>query len=226
MTTKVLLIDDDQAMAQLLGNLLASHGFDLTWADRPSDALAALTPDIGLVLLDVMLPERDGFQFCRDLRGVGDRRPIIMLTGRGDELDRIHGLKAGADDYLPKPFNYMELIARMEAVLRRSGQPVADESPAPPRGMLDVNRRTLRLGEREITLTPTEYRLLEVLTARPGRTYTRGELLNAVDDTGGLESFDRAIDLHISRLRGKVEPDVKSPRHLLTVRGVGYRFEW
>ncbi len=217
---KLLLIDDDQDLADLLRDFLARHGYALDWADRPSEGMKRLDSLPDLVLLDVMLPEADGFEVCRRIRDEGRSVPVIMLTARGDDADRIRGLRTGADDYLPKPFNPMELLARVEAVLRRV-------PPAPPRDSgLDPDRRALRLEDREIPLTPTEYRILEVMGEQPGRAFTRDHLLDLLDDAGAVDSFDRAIDIHISRLRAKLEEDPKQPRHLLTVRGVGYRFEW
>lgn len=216
----LLLIDDDRDLADLLRDFLARQGYVLDWADRPSEGLARLDEAPDLVLLDVMLPEADGFEVCRRLREAGHAVPVIMLTARGDDADRIRGLRLGADDYLPKPFNPMELLARVEAVLRRV--PPAE----PRRAGLDADRRSFRMDAREIPLTPSEYRILDAMTAQPGRAFTRDQLLDLLDDAGALDSFDRAIDIHISRLRAKLEEDPKQPRHLLTVRGVGYRFEW
>jgi DNA-binding response OmpR family regulator len=221
MTASLLLIDDDRDLAELLGDFVVRHGYTLDWADRPSSGLAAIAarrPD--LVLLDVMLPERDGFAVCRELRAGGDATPVIMLTARGDDLDRIRGLRIGADDYLAKPFNPLELVARVEAVLRR-----ARPGPPPGRG-LDPDRRLMRLGAREAALTPSEYRILEALLAQPGRAFTRDQLLSLLDEAGATEAFDRAIDIHESRLRAKLEEDPRRPRHLVTVRGLGYRWEW
>ncbi len=219
-TRKLLLIDDDQDLAELLGDFLARHGYALDWADRPSEGMKRLADRPDLVLLDIMLPEADGFEVCRRLRESGSAVPVIMLTARGDDSDRIRGLRGGADDYLPKPFNPMELLARVEAVLRRV-------PPAEPSGHgLDPDRRSLKLDGREIPLTPTEYRILEAMVEQPGRAFTRDQLLDLMDDAGAVESFDRAIDIHVSRLRAKLEEDPKQPRHLVTVRGVGYRFEW
>lgn len=218
----LLLIDDDHDLAELLGDFVARHGYAMAWADRPSAGLAAMAarrPD--LVLLDVMLPERDGFAVCRELRAKGDATPVIMLTARGDDLDRIRGLQIGADDYLPKPFNPVELLARVEAVLRR-----ARPGAAPPGRGLDPDKRLMRLAGREAALTPSEYRLLEALTAQPGRAFTRDQLLALLDEAGATEAFDRAIDIHVSRLRAKLEEDPRQPRHLVTVRGLGYRWEW
>jgi DNA-binding response OmpR family regulator len=182
-------------------------------------ALLREAPD--LILLDVMLPERDGFEVCRDLRRAGDVTPVIMLTARGDDLDRIRGLNLGADDYLPKPFNPLELLARVEAVLRRA----PGDGTARGDG-LDPDQRTFCIARRQVPLTPSEYRIMEAMTRSPGRAFSRDQLLGLLDDAGAIESFDRAIDIHISRLRSKIEIDTRRPRHLLTVRGVGYRFEW
>ena len=220
MSRKLLLIDDDRELAQLLTDFVGRHGYALDWADRPSAGLAKLADQPELILLDVMLPEQDGFAVCRQLRDQGVTTPIIMLTARGDSLDRIQGLRLGADDYLPKPFNPLELLARVEAVLRRV--PAAES----PRNGLAPDARALRLDGREIPLTPTEYKLLEAMTASPGRAFTRDQLLELLDEAGAVDSFDRAIDIHISRLRAKLEPDPKQPKHLQTVRGVGYRFAW
>lgn len=219
-TRKLLLIDDDHDLAELLRIFLARHGFTLDWADRPSEGLRRLADRPDLVLLDIMLPEADGFEVCRQLRDSGSAVPVIMLTARGDDADRIRGLRGGADDYLPKPFNPLELLARVESVLRRV-------PPAEPTAHgLDADRRSLFLEGREIPLTPSEYRILDAMIQQPGRAFTRDQLLDLLDDAGAVDSFDRAIDIHISRLRSKVEADPKQPRHLLTVRGVGYRFEW
>jgi DNA-binding response OmpR family regulator len=220
MTRKLLLIDDDRDLAQLLTDFVGRQGYELLWADRPSAGFTRLEDRPDLILLDVMLPEMDGFAVCTELRSRGVATPIIMLTARGDDMDRIQGLRLGADDYLPKPFNPLELLARVEAVLRR----VPPEER--PENGLDADTRALRLEGREVPLTPTEYKLLEAMTASPGRAFTRDQLLDLLDEAGAVEAFDRAIDIHISRLRAKVEEDPKQPRHLQTVRGVGYRFTW
>lgn len=219
---KILLIDDDTTMASLLKTLMAQHGFNLASVSLPSQAQAVLDAETELILLDVMLPERDGFEVCREMREAGELRPIIMLTAKGDDMDRIRGLQLGADDYLPKPFNHLELVARIQAVLRRT----TAQSLLVRANGLDPDRRELKVRGRAIPVTPMEFRLLEVLTACPGRVFSRGELLNLLDTDSILESFDRAVDLHVSRLRNKLEENPKQPRHLVTVRGVGYRFEW
>ncbi len=217
---KLLLIDDDQTLAMLLKSVLAEEGFDLVWADRPSKGIPLLADKPELLLLDVMLPELDGFEVVRKLREAGEQTPIIMLTGKGGDTDRIKGLNLGADDYLPKPFNHLELLARVAAVLRR--RPPLETSG----NTLDKDRRTLRLAGREFALTATEYRLLEALTDAPGRVFSRAELMDVLDEAGAVEAFDRAVDSHVSRLRSKIELDPRNPRHLFTVRGMGYRFQW
>jgi len=217
---KLLLIDDDRELAQLLQDFLAQQGYVVDWADRPSRGLERLAAHPELVLLDVMLPEQDGFAVCEQLRKAGQSVPVIMLTAKGDDLDRIKGLRLGADDYLPKPFNPFELLARIEAVLRR-----VPPAETPGQG-LDRDNRSLWLGDRQIPLTPTEFKLLEAMSAAAGRVFTRDQLLDLLDEAGATDSFDRSIDIHVSRLRGKIEENPKQPRHLLTVRGLGYRFEW
>ena len=220
---KLLLIDDDQTMASLLASLLAQHGFETEWAASPTEGLRRLDGSVALILLDIGLPEEDGFTVLRRLRDRGERRPIVMLTGRTDDQDCIRALNLGADDYVCKPFNYLALVARIEAALRRASWTAP---AAPPGDGLDRDQRVLRIGGRSVLLTVMEYRLLEVMTARPGRTFERGELWGLIDEGGEASSFDRAIDLHVGRLRAKLEADPKEPRHLLTVRGVGYRFAW
>jgi DNA-binding response OmpR family regulator len=217
---KLLLVDDDETLATLLRSLLAQHGYELAWADRPSKGMAMLADEPELLLLDVMLPEQDGFALCQSLRESGERIPVIMLTAKGDDTDRIKGLNIGADDYLAKPFNYLELIARIEAVLRRQAPATAAADG------LDHDRKILRLGSRTFTLTPMEYRILSVVTERPGKTYSRSELLERLDETGSMDNLDRSIDIHVSRLRAKIETQPRQPRHLLTVRSFGYRFQW
>ncbi|MDB5097123.1 MAG: two component transcriptional regulator, winged helix family [Cyanobacteria bacterium RYN_339] len=220
---KLLLIDEDRTMARLLSSLLAQHGLEVVHAVTLQDGQRRLDASIELVLLEAGLPDGDGFTALRTWRDHGERRPILMFTGRVDDKDCIRGLTLGADDYIKKPFNYMEVIARIQAALRRVGWGGA---PGKTGDGLDRDERSLRIDGRVVPLTFTEYRLLDVLVGRPGRTFTRDELWEALDEEGTGGSFDRAIDLHIGRLRGKIEADVKEPRHLLTVRGVGYRWTW
>ncbi|MBI6545749.1 MAG: response regulator transcription factor [Cyanobacteria bacterium NC_groundwater_1444_Ag_S-0.65um_54_12] len=228
MSKKLLLIDDDQELAHLLEDFLSCHGYTLWWSDRLSAAHDHLLQQPDLILLDIMLPEQSGFEVCSKLRSAGNPTPIIMLTARNADPDKIHGLRLGADDYLPKPFNPLELLARIEAVLRRTGLPETKQAQwledySGPR--LDPDRRMLYLADREVVLTPYEYRLLEAMIAAPGRVFSRDQMLDLLDDTGTYDSFDRAIDIHVSRLRNKIEANPRQPEHLITVRGVGYRFE-
>ena len=220
MAPRLLLIDDDRDLARLLKAYLGRHGYELDWADRPSEGLRQMANPPDLVLLDVMLPEQDGFAVCRALREAHAATPIIMLTARGDHADRVQGLRTGADDYVPKPFDPLELLARIEAVLRRA------PARASQAGALDVDRKSLVIGGRELPLTLSEFKLLEAMTQAPGKLFRRDELLDLLDEAGASDASDRAIDVHISRLRMKLEPDPKQPRHLITVRGLGYRFEW
>ncbi|MEB3237369.1 MAG: response regulator transcription factor [Candidatus Sericytochromatia bacterium] len=230
---RLLVVDDDPDLAGLLSTFLERHGYAVEVRGHGhglEDIVAAGDAAPDLLLLDVMLPGRDGFTLCRDLRERGLSVPIVMLTGRGDDLDRIRGLRLGADDYLPKPFNPHELLARIEAVLRRTASPASvavHPAPDAPQGnRFEGDERTLWLEGRSYVLTPTEARLIEVMTASPGRTFTRDQLLDALDVAGAHDVFDRAIDVQISRLRAKIEDNPRRPRHLHTVRGLGYRFTW
>jgi DNA-binding response OmpR family regulator len=220
---KLLLIDDDHAMAPLLGSLLSQHGFEVVWTKAPAEAASRLGDETAAILVGLDLPGEEGFALVKRLREEGERRPILALSTRSGDQDCIRALKTGADDYLAKPFNYLVLVARLESSLRRS----AWCTPSAPTGDgLVKDQRALRLRGRVIPLTVTEYHLLEVMTAHAGKTFPRGDLWELIDAEGTLDSFDRAIDLHMSRLRAKLEANPKEPRHLLTVRGVGYRFEW
>lgn len=219
---QVLLIDNDRNVASLLTDFLGVNGYRLNWAPRPSaaDKLLAERPD--LILLDVLLPERDGLEVCRELRGTGNQTPIILLASGGGDQNCIRGLRLGADDYLPKPFNPQVLLARIEAVLRRAAPSERD----PGHGLrLDLERKTLDLPSGEVPLTVSEYQLLAALMAAPGRCLTREDLRAALGDGDPSGTSNRAIDIHVSRLRTKVEQDPRHPRYLITVRGEGYRFE-
>jgi DNA-binding response OmpR family regulator len=192
--------------------------------DDERQALAAFRADApDLVVLDLGLPHVDGLDVARAIRRTSNV-PIVMLTGRGDESDRIAGLELGADDYVTKPFSPKELVARVRAVLRR-----ADGAGAPADVIraadvtLDVPRLAVRVGVRDVELTPTEFQLLATLARSPGRVFTRAQLLDAVHGIA-FESYERAIDAHVKNIRRKIEPDPRAPRYLLTVHGVGYRF--
>jgi DNA-binding response OmpR family regulator len=223
-----LLVDDDHELARLLGNYLSSHDVTLEHVADGGAALERLAragdlPEI--VLLDVMLPVMDGFEVCRRIRARWDV-PIVMLTARGEDTDRVTGLDIGADDYVPKPFNPRELLARIRAVLRRARPRPAT---APDRLqvddlVVDVPAHKATLAGRELQLTSFEFRVLIVLARRAGETVTREQLAEAVLPNGGSydPSVDRSLDVHVSHLRHKMGDDGKEPRRIRTVRGVGY----
>jgi len=219
---RVLIIDDDERLAALLTEYLGRFNFEVTTAVHPEAGLRALrSGDPDIVILDVMLPEMDGFAVCRRIREFS-RVPIVMLTARGEVTDRIVGLELGADDYLPKPFEPRELVARIQAVLRR-GAAGADE--VLKAGALEVNwtSRSARLDGRELDLTGAEFELLGLLVRNRGRVLSRDRIM---DETRGVDwdAYDRSIDVLVSRLRQKLGDDAKRPRFIRTIRGSGYRF--
>jgi len=227
MPDSVLIIDDDRRLAEMLTEYLGEAGLE---ADHRQDvrtgldALEVLRPD--LLVLDVMLPDGDGFDVCRRVRAESDVG-IVMLTARGEETDRIVGLELGADDYLPKPFNPRELLARLRAILRRR-RTVAEAGRAAE--LLRFGRLTIDLGARSVsidgeprTLTSHQFELLVTLARAAGRVLSRDQLMTAVRGHD-LEAFDRSIDVHVSRIRAAIEDDAKAPKRILTVRGVGYVF--
>lgn len=219
---RVLIIDDDERLGALLTEYLGRFNFEVTTAVHPEAGLRALrSGDPDIVILDVMLPEMDGFAVCRRIREFS-RVPIIMLTARGEVTDRVIGLELGADDYLPKPFEPRELVARIQAVLRR-GVTGADE--VLKAGALEVNwtTRSARLDGREVELTGAEFELLGLLVRNRGRVLSRDRIM---DETRGVDwdAYDRSIDVLVSRLRQKLGDDAKRPRFIRTIRGSGYRF--
>jgi DNA-binding response OmpR family regulator len=224
MAEHILLIDDDTALAGLLADYLKPLGYELESASTAAEGLKrAQAGAFAAVLLDVMLPDGDGFDLCRHLRAASEL-PILMLTARGQDEDRIVGLELGADDYLPKPFNPRELLARLRAVLRR-------RRPGPPRHALlrfgrleiDPEARVARVDGDERPLTSYQFDLLLTLAESAGRVLSREALMERLRGDA-LEAFDRSIDVHVSRLRAALEDDPKRPRRILTVRGAGYVF--
>jgi OmpR family response regulator RpaB len=223
---RILLIDDDEKLGELLGAYFRRFDLDLTAASHPAAGLAKLErekPD--LVILDVMLPDQDGFQVCRDIR----RRssvPIIMLTARGDVTDRVVGLELGADDYMPKPFEPRELVARVQNVLRRTA-PREERAEAGRLSFRDLainlERHTVELHGEPLELTTMEYQLLVLFASHPGRTFTRDEILN---ELRGIDAqlFSRSVDILVSRLRQKLKDTTRQPRFIKTVWGTGYTF--
>lgn len=233
MTVKALLVDDDRGLAELLNEYLGGHDVKLTHVEDGAAGLARLASDeFDVVLLDVMLPGMDGFEVCRRIRAEHEV-PIVMLTARGDDQDRIVGLELGADDYVPKPFNPRELLARMRAVLRRA-KPTSTAQPAAKIAIgpieIDLAARTVSRSGAEVSLTSYEFRILTELAKRAGETIAREDLAQAVRDPAQRgkagaaydPSVDRSLDVHVSRLRQKLEEDPKEPRFIKTVRGIGY----
>jgi len=227
MTTRILLIDDDTRLAEMVGDYLRGGGFEVDAAGTLAagrEKLAAQPYDA--LVLDLMLPDGDGLDLCREVRHQARTRhlPLLMLTARGEPLDRIVGLELGADDYLPKPFEPRELLARVKALLRRAAPaPQEDEVLRFGRLEIDLGARVARLDGKPCDLTSHQFDLLVVLAQSPGRVLSRDQIMDALKGHP-LEAFDRSIDVHISRIRAVIEDDPKMPRRVLTVRGAGYVF--
>ena len=234
MSTHLLMIEDDTRLARMVGEYLGQSGFQFAHAANGTDGLAQLqvgspTEPADLVILDLMLPDMDGLEICRRIRalpGPMGQVPVLMLTAKGDPMDRIIGLELGADDYLPKPFEPRELLARIRAILRRrtdGGSPPATQ--ALRFGTLEIDRdaRTVTVAGELADLTSYQFDLLVALAERAGRVLTRDQIMEAVRGRE-LEAFDRSIDVHMGRIRAAIEQDAKNPRRILTVRGVGYVF--
>lgn len=223
--THILLIDDDEKLGELLKAYFKRFDMELDVATRPSvglDKLQRGRPD--LVILDVMLPEQDGFEVCRAIRRTSTL-PIVMLTARGEVTDRIVGLEIGADDYLPKPFEPRELVARIQNVLRRSRDREETPSALLRFGGLEINteKRTVQLDGQRLDLTTMEYQLLVLFASHPGRNFNRDEILN---ELRGIDAqlFSRSVDILVSRLRQKLHDTSRQPRFIKTVWGTGYAF--
>jgi two-component system alkaline phosphatase synthesis response regulator PhoP len=219
----ILIVDDEPRIAEIAGDYLRPAGFAVRPADTGAVALTSVVADPpALVVLDLKLPDMDGIAVARELRRQSNV-PIVMLTARAEESDRLLGLDAGADDYVVKPFSPRELVARVRAVLRRAGAEAQADGVLQLGDLrLDRSRQTVTRGSERIELTATEFQLLAMLAAQPGRLFTRAQLLDAIRG-GDSESFDRAIDAHIKNIRRKLERDPRSPRYVLTVYGVGYK---
>jgi DNA-binding response OmpR family regulator len=233
MTSSLLMIEDDSRLAQMVVEYLGQSGFEVTHAsdgEQGLEQLQLIQPE--LVILDLMMPGIDGLEVCRRIRslqGDASRVPVLMLTAKGDPMDRVIGLELGADDYLPKPFEPRELLARVRAVLRRRGDSgnasVSRTSPVLRFGSLDIDRdaRTVQVAGQLCELTSYQFDLLVAMAERAGRVLTRDQIMEAVRGRE-LEAFDRSIDVHIGRIRNAIETDSKDPKRILTVRGVGYVF--
>jgi DNA-binding response OmpR family regulator len=223
MSVRVLLVEDDARLAGMVADYLGEAGIRSAIAATGSEAQRLLKRDaFDAVILDLMLPDTDGLDLCKRIRSESSI-PLLMLTARGDPLDRVVGLELGADDYLPKPFEPRELLARLRAILRRS----RDTAPADVLrfGRLEIDRaaRQVRVDGREKPLTGFQYTLLLALAERAGRVLSRDALMDLTRGSA-LEEFDRSIDVHVSRIRAAIEDDPKKPRRILTVRGAGYVF--
>jgi DNA-binding response OmpR family regulator len=219
----VLVVDDEPKIARLARDYLEHAGYAvLTAGDGPSAVQAARTRRPDLVVLDLGLPGLDGLEVLRSIRTTGSM-PVVVLTARDTELDKLLGLELGADDYVTKPFSPRELVARVRAVLRRSERaPETGDRIAVGDLVLDIPRMRATVAERPIELTPTEFSLLATLARHPGRVFTRSQLLDAAHGEA-FEAYERAIDAHVKNIRRKLEPEPARPRYLLTVYGVGYR---
>ena len=219
----VLVVDDEPKIVEVVRDYLHDAGFSVTVAASGESALErarAVPPQ--LVVLDLGLPNMDGLDVARELRR-HSTVPIIMLTARTDELDRVLGLELGADDYLIKPFSPRELVARVRAVLRRTEATGDEDRPIVVGDLaIDPGRRTVQVGERPVELTPTEFELLAHLARQPGRVFTRSQLLEVIHGVA-VDHYERAVDAHVKNIRRKLEPDARRPTHVVTVHGVGYR---
>ena len=232
MSQHLLMIEDDARLAQMVAEYLGQSGFVVAIAADAQAGLAQLlSPDVApadLVILDLMLPDMDGLEVCRRIRalpGAPAQVPVLMLTAKGDPMDRIIGLEMGADDYLPKPFEPRELLARVRAVLRRRTEGPAPAAKQMRFGSREIDRdaRTVTVGQVACDLTSYQFDLLVALAERAGRVLTRDQIMEAVRGRE-LDAFDRSIDVHMGRIRAAIEVDAKNPKRILTVRGVGYVF--
>jgi len=225
---RVLIVDDEPQIGEVLSAYLEREGFEATVRGNVHDAMQALSSDFlpDLMLLDITLPDGSGLDI---LRSVQERRvPVIMLTARGEEVDRIIGLELGADDYIPKPFSPREVVARVRAVMRRTEESHPAQ-PAPNTRIhidgleIDLAAHEVRVNGHPAQLTPSEFRILTVLAEHPGQVFTRAQLLDRLHDDGSI--FERTLDRHINNLRKKIEPDPQDPEYVLTVYGVGYKMK-
>ncbi len=224
-TDRILLVEDDKKTAALISMYLEKDGFK-TWVAHDGEQALALAKRYNptFVILDLMLPKIDGWEVCRRLRSSSDV-PILILTARDQEMERVLGLSLGADDYVVKPFSPRELVARVKAILRRTGwEPLKSKKHLAHKGLiLDLEKCKVTLNGRPISLTLSEYKLLHALMATPGRVFRRQDLLDRLYPDGEVV-VDRVVDVHIGKLREKIEENTSSPKYILTVRGVGYRF--
>lgn len=225
--THILLIEDDPAVARSLQDGLARDGYLVTWKDSGAAGIShARDHNPHLIILDVRLPDGSGFDFCRQIRQLGLRQPILMLTVRGDEMDKVLGLEMGADDYVTKPYSLRELLSRIRALLRRAyGELSGTDSGQLYAGdlVIDRSRGQVSRGNQSLNLTPTQFRLLVFLARHPGQALTRSQIVEAVWGYDTDVESERTVNVHIRRLREKIELDPSRPKLILTVPGIGYR---
>ncbi len=229
MAQQLLMIEDDHRLADMVGEYLRQAGYSFNHAGDAATGLRSVqeqAPD--LIILDLMLPDMDGLEVCRRIRGGGNaqaRTPVLMLTAKGDPMDRVIGLEVGADDYLPKPFEPRELLARVRAILRRGSDMGNPENKLLQFGAMAIDRdaRNVSLNGKPCDLTSYQFDLLLALAERAGRVLTREQIMEAVRGRE-LDAYDRSIDVHMGRIRAAIETDPKNPKRILTVRGVGYVF--
>ena len=220
---RILIVEDEKKIAQLLRDYLSVSGYSVSCHSEGHGVISLVQSDPpDLILLDVMLPGKDGMQICREVRAFSNI-PIIMLTARVEEVDRLVGLELGADDYICKPFSPREVVARVKAVLRRFDQQVQGKNLTAGSISLDVETRQVTVNQEDIDLTPSEFGLLKVLMSHPGRVYSRNELIHRVQGYD-FEGYDRTIDTHIKNLRQKISEKLPGQKVISTVYGVGYKF--
>ncbi|MEQ6375623.1 response regulator transcription factor [Bacillaceae bacterium S4-13-56] len=227
MNKRVLVVDDEQQIRETISNFLVKEGYSVFEAENGDAALRCLKDQkLDIILLDIMMPETDGYQVLREIRAYSKHLPVIMLTAKTDELDKLLGLELGADDYITKPFSIREVVARMKAVWRRTSAQEADEKgEIITRGPIeiDMDTYTVTVNDEKVNLTPTEFKILHTLAAKPGRVYSRLQLMNiAIGEE--YVNYERSIDTHVSNLRKKLKVNSNIPDYIHTVYGIGYRF--
>ena len=224
MTGNILLIEDDQKLAEMIRDYLGDSGFKVTIAGNGTDGFSFLEKQsFDALILDLMLPDMNGLDICKTLQGGDHNTPILMLTAKGDPMDRVIGLELGADDYMPKPFEPRELLARIRAILRRGKNIMRDHIKRFGRLEIDTSSMTASIDGKQCVLTAYQFQLLEIMSRSSGRVLTRDFLMNELQGND-MEAFDRSIDVHVSRIRSEIEDDPKHPRRIITVRGTGYVF--
>lgn len=223
---KVLVVDDEHNLRDMVSSYLKNEGYDTVEAENGKNAVQCVKNDqIDLVILDIMMPEMDGYEALKDIRSIQKNIPVIMLTAKTDEIDKVVGLEMGADDYITKPFSMRELAARMKAVLRRASAETEVEEEILLRGEMSINLSTYEVfvSGKRVSLTPTEFKILVTLAQKPGRVYSRLQLMNYAFGEAYF-NYERSIDTHVSNLRKKLEKDPHNPSYIHTLYGIGYRF--